>query len=114
VANSPSVEVPDLAERCPICEQQITLCTIEKVLWGPRPRAERLEFRCSNCGVTQTQWSSVPIDARLRPKTAGGMTIRTPRRVLESKSTTRVIEYTIIVGGVAIVIIAAIKSLGFG
>jgi Flp pilus assembly pilin Flp len=40
--------------------------------------------------------------------------MRTLRHVLESKSTTRVVEYTIIVGSLVIVVIAAIKSLGFG
>jgi hypothetical protein len=51
----------DFTRPCPICDQHLELSAIETVPWAPRTLGERLVFQCKNCGVAQTEWSSIPL-----------------------------------------------------
>ena len=51
----------DCTRPCPICDQHLELSAIETVPWAKRTAGQQLVFRCENCGVAQTEWSSIPL-----------------------------------------------------
>jgi C4-type Zn-finger protein len=51
----------DCTRPCPICDQHLELSAIETVPWARRTAGQQLVFRCENCGVAQTEWSSIPL-----------------------------------------------------
>jgi hypothetical protein len=53
----------DCARPCPICDRHLELIGIETVPWAPHTSGERLLFRCANCGVSRTEWNTLPIVA---------------------------------------------------
>jgi endogenous inhibitor of DNA gyrase (YacG/DUF329 family) len=52
---------------CPVCDGVMELSAINSEPWSLRTMGERLQFRCPNCGVTQSEWSAISVEA---PSTA--------------------------------------------
>jgi hypothetical protein len=50
----------DCTRPCPVCDQHLDLCKVETVSWAPRTSGERRVFRCARCGVTQSEWKTIP------------------------------------------------------
>jgi hypothetical protein len=43
------------------------LSAIDSEPWSPRTMGERLRFRCASCGMMQSEWSAISVQA---PSTA--------------------------------------------
>jgi endogenous inhibitor of DNA gyrase (YacG/DUF329 family) len=52
---------------CPVCDGIMELSAINSEPWSLRTMGERLQFRCPSCGVTQSEWSAISVEA---PSTA--------------------------------------------
>jgi hypothetical protein len=65
----------DCARPCPICDRHLELIGIKTVPWAPHTSGERLLFRCANCGVSRTEWNTLPIVAgpEIVPETGAGL-----------------------------------------
>jgi hypothetical protein len=48
---------------CPVCDGVMELSAINSEPWSLRTMGERLQFRCPNRGVTQSEWSAISVEA---------------------------------------------------
>jgi hypothetical protein len=51
------------AVRCPVCDGSLVLSSMDVEPWSPRTMGERRRFRCTNCGMTQSEWSAIEVPA---------------------------------------------------
>jgi hypothetical protein len=52
---------------CPVCDGAMALSSIDSELWSLRTIGERLRFSCTSCGMTQSEWNAISVEA---PSTA--------------------------------------------
>jgi hypothetical protein len=52
---------------CPVCDGFMELNGIDSEPWSLRTMGERLRFRCTSCGIAQSEWSAISVQA---PSTA--------------------------------------------
>jgi hypothetical protein len=52
---------------CAVCDAVMELSSIDSEPWSPRTMGERLRFSCTSCGMTQSEWSAIAVEA---PSTA--------------------------------------------
>ena len=52
---------------CPVCDGVMELWSIDSEPWSPRTMGERVRFCCTGCGMTQSEWSAIAVEA---PRTA--------------------------------------------
>jgi hypothetical protein len=48
---------------CPICDGFMVLNGIDSEPWSVRTLGERLQFRCTTCGLMQSEWSAISLEA---------------------------------------------------
>jgi hypothetical protein len=70
------------ARPCPICDGIMELSAIDSEPWSLRTMGERLQFRCTNCGVTQSEWTAISIEA---PSTAPDCAAKNERLIQSSQ-----------------------------
>jgi len=65
----------DCTRPCPICDHHLDLIGIETVPWARHTSGERLLFQCANCGVSRTEWNTLPIVSgpEIVPETGAGL-----------------------------------------
>jgi hypothetical protein len=65
--SDPEITVVQFNRPCPVCDGFMELSSIDSEPWSPRTMGERLRFCCRSCGMTQSEWSAISLDA---PSTA--------------------------------------------
>ena len=48
---------------CPVCQGFMELSSIDSEPWSLRTMGERLRFCCKSCGMTQSEWSAIAVEA---------------------------------------------------
>ena len=65
--SDPEITALDFNRPCPVCSGVMELSAIDSEPWSLRTMGERLRFRCTSCGITQSEWSAISVEA---PSTA--------------------------------------------
>jgi endogenous inhibitor of DNA gyrase (YacG/DUF329 family) len=53
----------DFNRPCPVCDGVMELSSIDSEAWSLRTTGERLRFSCATCGMTQSEWSAISVEA---------------------------------------------------
>jgi hypothetical protein len=53
----------DFNRPCPVCDGVMELSSIDSEPWSLRTTGERLRFSCMTCGMTQSEWSAISVEA---------------------------------------------------
>jgi hypothetical protein len=52
-----------LKRPCPVCDGFLELSTMDSEPWSSRTMGECVRFRCTICGMTQSEWSAIALAA---------------------------------------------------
>jgi C4-type Zn-finger protein len=57
------IKVVQFNRPCPVCDGFMELSSIDSEPWSLRTMGERLRFCCKSCGMTQSEWKAISVDA---------------------------------------------------
>jgi hypothetical protein len=65
--SDPEIAVVQFNRPCLVCDGFMELSSIDFEPWSQRTMGERVRFCCKGCGMTQSEWSVIAVEA---PSTA--------------------------------------------